>query len=161
MRKRVLRLIRREYQDFGPTLIGEYLRSEHSLVVGKETIRKWMTAAELWKPKPAQVSKVHLWRARKECRGELVQWDTSVHAWLEDRGPAAMYLVAMIDDATNTLYARLVESDTAEQNMRVLWGYLERYGRPQAVYTDKASLFQPTLARGCKVTIRATRPNRR
>jgi len=31
-----------------------------------------------------------------------------------------------------------------------LWGYLERYGRPQAVYTDKAGMFQPTLARGWK-----------
>jgi DNA-binding Lrp family transcriptional regulator len=148
MRKRVLRLITREYKDFGPTLIAEYLQSEHSLALGKETIRKWMTAAELWKPKRARVGQVHMWRARRECCGELVQWDTSVHAWLEDRGPAAMYLVAMIDDATNTLYARLVESDSAEQNMRVLWGYLERHGRPQAVYTDKASLFQPTLARG-------------
>jgi transposase len=148
MRKRVLRLIGREYKDFGPTLIAEYLRSENRIVVGKETIRKWMTAAELWKPRRARVGQVHMWRARKECRGELVQWDTSVHAWLEGRGPAAMYLVAMIDDATNGLYARLVESDTAEQNMRVLWGYLERYGRPQAVYTDKASLFQPTLAPG-------------
>jgi len=34
--------------------------------------------------------------------------------------------------------------------MRVLWGYLERYGRPQSVYTDKAGLFQPTLAPGWK-----------
>jgi hypothetical protein len=34
--------------------------------------------------------------------------------------------------------------------MRVLWGYLERYGRPQAVYTDQAGMFQPTLARGWK-----------
>jgi hypothetical protein len=34
--------------------------------------------------------------------------------------------------------------------MRVLWAYVECYGRPQAVYTDKASLFQPTLAPGWK-----------
>jgi transposase len=148
LRKRVLGLIAREYKDFGPTLIAEYLQSEHGMVVGKETVRKWMTAAELWNPKRARVGKVHMWRTRKPCCGDLVQWDTSVHAWLEVRGPAAMYLVAMIDDATNRLYARLVESDSAEQNMRVLWGYLEQYGRPQAVYTDKASLFQPTLARG-------------
>jgi hypothetical protein len=61
-----------------------------------------------------------------------------------------MYLVAMIDDATNRLHARFVEADSSEQNMRVLWSYLERYGRPQAVYTDKAGMFQPTLARGWK-----------
>ena len=34
--------------------------------------------------------------------------------------------------------------------MRVLWAYVERYGRPQSVYTDKASLFQPALAPGWK-----------
>jgi transposase len=149
-RARVLRWIEREYRDFGPTLIAEYLQSEHGLRVGKETVRKWMVGAGLWKAKRARVAKVHSWRARRESRGELVQWDTSVHAWLEDRGPALMYLVGMIDDATNTLHARFVESDTTDQNLRVLWSYLERYGRPQAVYTDKAGMFQPTLARGWK-----------
>jgi hypothetical protein len=29
-----------------------------------------------------------------------------------------------------------------------LWGYLEPHGRAQAVYTDKASLFQPPWHRG-------------
>jgi transposase len=150
LRKRVMGLVRREYRDFGPTLIAEYVAQEHGLVVGKETVRKWMIGEGLRKPKRARVGQVHTWRARRECRGELLQWDTSVHAWLEDRGPAKMYLVALIDDATNTLYARFVEADTTEQNMRVLWGYLERYGRPQAVYTDKAAMFQPTLPPGWK-----------
>jgi transposase len=149
-RSRVLGLIEREYRDFGPTLIAEYLESEHGIRVGKETVRKWMIGAGLWKPKRARMAKVHSWRARRESRGELVQWDTSVHAWLEDRGPARMYLVGMIDDATNTLHARFVEADSTEQNLGVLWSYLERYGRPQAVYTDKAGMFQPTLARGWK-----------
>jgi hypothetical protein len=31
--------------------------------------------------------------------------------------------------------------------MRVLWGYVELYGRPLAFYTDKASLFQTTEKR--------------
>ena len=150
MRSRVLRLIEREYRDFGPTLIAEYLQSEHGIGVGKETVRKWMIGAGLWKPKRARVAKVHSWRARRESRGELVQWDTSVHAWLEDRGPAVMYLVGMIDDATNTLHAQFVEADSTEQNLGVLWSYLERHGRPQAVYTDKAGMFQPILARGWK-----------
>jgi transposase len=149
-RSRVQRLIEREYRDFGPTLIAEYLKNEHGIGVGKETVRKWMIEAGLWKPKRARVAQVHSWRERRESRGELVQWDTSVHAWLEDRGPARMYLVGMIDDATNTLHARFVEADNSEQNLRVLWSYLEHYGRPQAVYTDKAGMFQPTLARGWK-----------
>jgi hypothetical protein len=43
-----------------------------------------------------------------------------VHAWLEDRGPAQMYLVGMIDDATDTPHARFVEADNTQQNLRVL-----------------------------------------
>jgi len=149
LRRSAVELIGKQYRDFGPTLAAEYLQ-QHGPKVGKETVRKWMIEAGLWRAKRARVSKVHVWRARRESCGELVQWDTSVHAWLEDRGPATMYLVALIDDASNRLHARFVHADTAEQNMRVLWSYLERYGRPQAVYTDQAGMFQPTLARGWK-----------
>jgi Homeodomain-like domain-containing protein len=149
VKRRAVKRIEKQYRDFGPTLAAEYL-GQHGLKVGKETVRKWMIEAGVWKAKRARVSKVHVWRARRDSCGELLQWDTSVHAWLEDRGPERMYLVAMIDDATNRLHAQFVEADTAEQNMRVLWRYLERHGRPQAVYTDKAGMFQPTLARGWK-----------
>ena len=32
--------------------------------------------------------------------------------------------------------------DSTEENMRLLWSYLEKFGRPLAFYTDKASLFR-------------------
>ena len=83
----------------------------------------------------------HGWRPRRSCRGELVQWDTSEHDWLEGRGEK-LYLIAMIDDATGELMARFVRHDSTEENMRLLWSYLEKNGRPVAFYTDKASLFQ-------------------
>jgi hypothetical protein len=70
-----------------------------------------------------------------------VQWDTSDHDWLEGRGER-VYLISMIDDATSRLYARFVTSDCTAENMRVLAGYLKQQGRPLAVYTDKAALFQ-------------------
>jgi hypothetical protein len=43
--------------------------------------------------------------------------------------------------------------DSTEENMRLLWSYLESYGRPVSFYTDKASLFQtaPKIARDQKV----------
>lgn len=145
---KVVKLVRAEYGDFGPTLAAEYLEREHGIALSRETVRKLMAGAGLWKAKERKVVEVHAWRMPRSCRGELVQWDTSVHAWLEDRCPGPMYLVALIDDATKQLYARFVEADTSEENLRVLWGYLQRYGRPQSVYTDKASIFQPTLAPG-------------
>ena len=70
-----------------------------------------------------------------------MQWDTSEHDWLEGRGEK-LYLVSMIDDATSRLTARFVRHDSTEENLRQLRRYLEQHGRPVAVYTDKASLFQ-------------------
>jgi transposase len=143
-------LIRRHYRDYGPTQAAEVLASEHEIMVGHETVRKWMSAAKLWRPKRAKVTRVHGWRPRRERRGELVQWvaeqapfrawDTSEHDWLEGRGPK-LYLIAMIDDATSELTARFALSDSTAENMRLLWRYLERPGRPVDFYTDKASLF--------------------
>jgi hypothetical protein len=87
------------------------------------------------------VVEVHQWRARRSRCGELVQWDTSTHDWLEGRGER-VYLISMIDDATSRLLARFVRHDSREENMRLLWTYLDRFGRPLAVYTDKAGMFQ-------------------
>jgi transposase len=141
VREQGVELIRAEYRDFGPTLASEYLVEEHGILVGRETVRKWMIEAKLWRPKRARISEVHLWRPRRECLGELVQWDTSEHDWLEGRGPK-LYLIGMIDDATSRALARLVEHDTTAENMRLLWRWLERFGRPLEYYTDKAGLFQ-------------------
>jgi hypothetical protein len=69
----------------------------------------------------------------------LVYRRTSEHDWLEGRGEK-LYLIAMVDDATSRLFARFVRHDSTEENMRLLWSYLEKFGRP--LYTDKASLFQ-------------------
>lgn len=146
--KRAVSLVRAHYSDFGPTLASEYLQEKHGIAMSREALRQVLIAAGLWNAKPRKLKSVHVWRPRRSCRGEMLQWDTSVHAWLEERGPAQMLLIAGIDDATNTLFARFVASDSAEQHMRVLWAYLERYGRPQALYTDRASIFQPTLAPG-------------
>jgi hypothetical protein len=63
-------------------------------------------------------------------------------ARLVGRTGRELYLIAMIDDATSRLFARFVRSDSTGENMKLLWSYLEKHGRPVAFYTDKASLFQ-------------------
>ena len=141
---KAIRILRQDiYRGFGPTLASEYLAAKHQIAVNRETVRQWMSAAGLWTPRPRRVSEMHVWRPRRACAGELVQWDSSDHRWLENRGPG-LYLVSMIDDATSRLFARFVERDTSEAHMRVLWAYLERYGRPVSFYTDKAGMFQVT-----------------
>lgn len=132
------------YRDFGPTLASEYLADKHGIHIGREALRQVMISADLWHARGRKTGAVHQWRERRSCRGELIQWDTSTHDWLEGRGET-IYLIHMIDDATSELTARFVRHDTTEENMRVLRIYLERHGRPVAFYTDKASLFQTAV----------------
>ena len=47
----------------------------------------------------------------------------------------------LIDDATSRLFARFARCDSTEENLRLLWSYLEKFGRLVAFYTDRASLF--------------------
>src|SRR5215469_7415086 len=134
------------YEGFGPTLAAEYLGNKHGIKASKETVRQWMVRAKLWRGKKAKIQDVHIWRPRRSRWGELVQWDTSDHDWLEGRGEK-LYLIAMIDDASSRLFARFVRHDSTAENMKLLWSYLEKFGRPLTFYTDKASIFHTTEKR--------------
>jgi hypothetical protein len=146
IRKRAVEALSDEKcSDFGPTYARDYLAAKKDIVVSKETARRWMTKEKLWRAgsrKPEK--KAHVWRERRSRLGELPQWDTSTHDWLEGRASEPVYLISMIDDATSRLWARFVLHDSTEENMNVLAGYLKRNGRPKAFYTDKASLFHTT-----------------
>jgi hypothetical protein len=131
------------WHDYGPTLAAEELAEQHGIQVSRETLRQWLIEAKLWRRRRARIEQAHVWRARRARYGELVQWDTSEHDWLEGRGEE-LYLIAMIDDATSDLTARFVRHDSTEENLKQLRSYIEQHGRPVSVYTDKASLFQVT-----------------
>lgn len=149
------------YKGFGPTLAAEYLLERHELSVSKEALRQWMSKAGLWEPKRAKPEKAHPRRERRSRGGELVQWDTSTHDWLEGRGKgldAKIYLIHMIDDATSRLTARFVRGDSTEANMGLLREYVEAHGRPLAFYTDKAALFQTAVKQQIKHMPRGEQP---
>lgn len=141
LERRAVQLVEREYSDFGPTLGLEHLQQDHGITVSRETLRQWMMRAGLWKKRKQRIEAVHVWRRRKSCYGELVQWDTPEHGWLEGRGPR-MYLIAMLDDATSRGLARFAAQDSTAENMRLLWSWVERHGRFLDAYTDRAGLFE-------------------
>src|ERR1019366_8602610 len=126
-----------EWHDFGPTFASEQLAKRHDIGVSKETVRGWMVAAGLWKSQPRKLGEKHFWRARRSGYGELVQWDTSNHDWLEGRGEAVRYLVKWIDDATSRSGGRFVLHDGTRENMGVLWQYAEGNGRMVDLYSDR------------------------
>jgi transposase len=136
-----------DWHDFAPTFAAEQLARQHGIRVSDETLRRWMIEAGIWRPRVRRVEQVHGWRPRRSAFGELVQWDTSEHDWLEGRGPVR-YLVGLIDDATSWSWGRFVERDSTPHNMAVLWEYLEKNGRMVDVYTDRDSMFAVAPAAG-------------
>ena len=140
-RARVMELLKQpEWHDFGPTFASEQLAKRHDIEVSKETVRGWMVAAGLWKARSRKLGEKHFWRPRRSGYGELVQWDTSTHDWLEGRG-GVRYLVRWIDDATSRSGGRFVLHDGTRENMGVLWEYVGSNGRMVDLYTDRAGIF--------------------
>jgi Helix-turn-helix domain len=139
LRRCVLQEYRTHFSDFGPTLAREKL-AERGLPVGLETLRRWLIAEGLWQPRQRRDTHRRR-RPRRECFGELVQMDTSIHDWTEGRGES-MVLVNMIDDATSRILSGFYEGETVEAHLDLLGQWLRRYGRPTALYTDRDSIFE-------------------
>jgi transposase len=149
LRRKVIGLIRKKYsgevgERFGPTLAAEHLSEEDGIEIAPETLRRWMLAEGLWSRE--RKSKAHRRRReRKEHFGELVQLDGSFHDWLEGRGPRGC-LMNLVDDATGTTLCRMGEQETIWAAVGVVTAWMEKYGVPQALYTDWKNVYvrEPT-----------------
>ena len=138
-RAAVLERVKARYEDFGATLASEHLASDDGLSVPAETLRRWLKEAGWWKRRRRRKP----YRQRREAKahfGELVQLDGSFHEWLEERGPRGC-LMHMVDDATGRALARFSEEETIWAAVGVLRRWIERYGVPQALYTDWKNVY--------------------
>jgi transposase len=138
-RAAVLEQVQARYEDFGPTLASEHLGSDDGLQVQVETLRRWMKEAGLWQRQRRRKP----YRQRREAKahfGELVQLDGSFHEWLEERGPRGC-LMHMVDDATRKAVGWFSEEETIWAAAEVLRRWIERYGVPQALYTDWKNVY--------------------
>lgn len=101
-----------------------------------------MVKAGLWIPRKQRAPKVQQPRYRRACCGELIQIDGCDHHWFENRAPACTALV-YVDDATSRLMQlRFVKSESTFTYFEATRGYLEKHGKPLALYSDKASVFR-------------------
>lgn len=137
-RQQVLCLYESKYPDFGPTLAAEKL-AQNGHKLDHETLRRWLIAAGLHQKRRKRL-KYRQWRERKAHFGELIQLDGSHHQWFEERGKKCC-LMNLVDDATGTTMALLAEEETTEAAMKLLWQWLEKYGIPQALYTDHKNVY--------------------
>src|SRR3989304_9638908 len=83
VKRKVLDLLRRKYNGFGPTLACEKLVEVEGLKISDESVRRMMIAEGLWRARKAPKLVVHQMRERRACLRELVQIDGSPHPWFE------------------------------------------------------------------------------
>lgn len=150
VREQARELLQTTYHGFGPTLAAEHLAADDGLAVSRESVRGWMIQQGLWGGQRKKRPHRHR-RPRRACFGELVQMDTSLHDWLEGRGPQ-MVLITMIDDATGRKLLRFFQSDSTVTNMELIGLWIRRHGRPVALYTDWASHFKQVSLAGAKAS---------
>lgn len=138
LKERILARYDERYGDFGPTLAAEKLGKD-GCPVDHETLRRWLIATGRWKKKRRRAGH-RSQRERKAHFGEMVQMDGSHHDWFEGRAGRCC-LMNIVDDATSVRYGILSEEETTEAAMRVLWGWIGRYGIPKSVYVDRKTVY--------------------
>lgn len=146
LRDRAIRRYRERYEGFGPTLACEKLAQE-GVVLDHETLRRWLIREGMWSG-PRSGVRHRARRERKTRFGEMLQLDGSQHRWFGRHEPPAC-LMNMVDDATGTTLSLMTENESMEGAMRLLWHWIERYGVPVTLYTDRHTIYrafrQPTL----------------
>lgn len=135
--------LKEKYSDFGPSFAQEKLAENHEIKMSVESVRKIMTEEALWKPNVRRENgEYRTWRPRKECYGEMQQFDGSYHKWFEERGEE-MCLLASIDDATGKITKAKFEDNEGVHAVFRFWKeYIERHGKPLSIYLDRYSTYK-------------------
>jgi len=140
LKAEIIRIYRRSYPDYGPTLFSEMLVEYHNISIDHETIRKWLRekaiTTSIRKKRPHRRK-----RERRSCCGELLQFDGSHHDWFEGRG-AECCLLNCIDDATGRVYLKFAISENTQDALLTMWEYVNKDGIPRSIYTDRGSVYR-------------------
>ena len=147
VRTKAVSLLSTVYADFGPKFAAEKLAERDGISLSRESVRQIMVSEGIWTDKASNPTPaIHQLREPMERRGELVQIDGSEHRWFEGRGPKCALLL-FIDDATSEIgHLHFTPSESALAYMEALQAYIEKHGRPVAMYSDKHSIFRNNRA---------------
>lgn len=144
-RKKIINLLHKKYPDFGPTFASEKLSELHGITHDPKTIRSLQIAENLWTVRKGKKKSEHReWRKRKDCYGDLLQFDGSYHDWFEGRGITnEQCLLAAIDDATSSV----AKAEFAiHEGVLPVMGFWKEYvlvnGKPRSIYLDKFSTYK-------------------
>jgi transposase len=143
VKDKIGQLYKTKYRGFNLTHMTEYLNSEERIRVSRESARQILLEKGSYIKKKSY-PRHRQWREPSFREGQMVQYDTSDHDWLEGRGPR-LYLIGGVDDATSKVAgAAFVLKDGVRENMEVFKGIVQKRGIPLSVYVDRDSNFKTT-----------------
>jgi transposase len=146
--ERLLALYQRRYQGVNVRHFCAIARREHGLRWSYSFVRQALQVAGLVKKRRPR-GRHRLRRPPRECFGEMLHLDGSLHAWLTLRPQQRQCLIVVVDDATRQLlYAQLCAHEGTEPVLAALHAVVAGHGVPQALYTDRASWAAHTPKRG-------------
>jgi len=139
LKEEIIKIYKKQYSDYGPTLFSEMLEEYHNISMNRETLRNWLRqrsiTTSIRKKRPHRRK-----RERRSCYGELLQFDGSHHDWFESRGVECCLLNG-VDDATGRVYLKFASSENTEDVLLTMWEYVNKYGIPRSIYTDRGSVY--------------------
>ncbi len=143
IKDKIAQFYKTKYKGFNITHMTEFLNEDEKIKVSRESVRQILLESGDY-IKTKKQPKHRQWREPCAREGQMMQFDTSDHDWLEHRGPK-LCLIGGIDDATSKCPgARFALKDSCIENMRVLKYIVETKGIPLVFYCDKDSNFKIT-----------------
>ena len=147
-----------KYRGFNLTHMTEYLNGDEGIKVSRESVRQILLARGSY----VKQRRYPEHRKRREpCpkEGQMVQYDSSDHDWLEGRGPR-LHLIGGVDDATGKVAgAKFVLADGVRENMEVFKSIVQRRGIPLSVYVDCDSNFKTTRHQSMEYQLKGEYPS--
>ena len=138
----VVELATQRYEGTNHTHFTELLQEREGIDLSRPTVRRILTRAGIGSPRSRRSPQHRFRRQRMPQAGMLVQLDGSHHAWLEDRGPKFVLLLA-VDDATGAVANAVFSTgEDTRSYFTPLEGLIERWGIPLVLYSDRHAVFK-------------------
>ena len=133
-----------QYLDRNNTHLSEKLHDLHDLIISHETLRKRRTERWIHKPRKRWVAKRQfMMRKRKDCIGEMIQFDWCYHRRCENRNDEERCLLLGVDDATwSIIHAQFTYNEWWKAVFQFRSDYVKKYWRPTSIYLDRYATYK-------------------
>ena len=139
-----------DYIDTNFSHFRDLLKERENINISYSALYSILKSHNINSKKSHRNRKIHRRRKRKEAEGMLVQTDGTPYDWFNIGKRYSLH--GYIDDATGKILGLyMCENECLMGYLEITRQMLENYGSPIAIYSDKYSVFFPTVSQ--KLTV--------